>query len=239
MFTSGVARSLRDASQAAETATRLGSQLTTGRKIQAPDDDPSTWLEAARSQSAAGLLDVIHTGLSEAATDIGIADTTMQAIGKHLDTMTGSLTGALEHPSGTPERDQAISDFNTTLQQIDQMVSTTAQAGARDLMSGGDLNVLTGLHGEQKTIHAQPVTASALNLSPLAATATDDEINAALANLTSAQATLSEKRQALATGGADINRYEAQGTQLSDFYQNTVDSLTNADSTEAASSCKV
>src|SRR5438045_3541682 len=145
MFSSGVTRSLRDASRAEEAAARLGRQLMTGQKIQAPKDDPSTWLEAARGRSAAGLLDAIHTGLTEAATNIQIADTSMQAIGKHLDVMHGALKQALEFAPGDPARLQAIRNFNNVLPQIDDMVYTTPQAGARDLMSGGSIAVRVGL----------------------------------------------------------------------------------------------
>src|SRR5438067_8660417 len=119
MFSSAVSRSLRDASRAEQTATQLGRQLMSGRKIEAPKDDPSTWLEAARSQSAAGLLDAIHTGLNEAATNIQIADTTMQTIGQHLNIMQGALGQARDAAPGDPARRQAILNFNNIIPQID------------------------------------------------------------------------------------------------------------------------
>ena len=164
MFTSGVTRSLRDAHRAEQTATRLGRQLMSGQKIQTASDDPATWLEGKRSQSTAGFLDTIHTGLVDTSTSVQIADTTMQAIGKHLDIMSGTLRQALEYPAGDVARQQAVASFNGVLQQIDDMVYTTPQTGARNLLSGVNVAVLVGLRGEQKIVHAQRVDSSAAGL---------------------------------------------------------------------------
>jgi flagellin len=234
MFTSGVIRSLRDASQAEQTATRLGRELMTGQKVETAADDPAVWLSARRGQSSAALLDTIHTGLSDAATNIQIADTTMQAIGEHLKTMQGVLQQALEYPPGDPARLQAITNFNNILPQIDSLVGTTPQAGARDLMSGGDINVMVGLDGEAKTVHAQPVDSASLGVAPLAVDASETDIRAALVDLTTAQNTLTTKRQGLAAEASDVNRYQTNSAQGSAFYQSQAESLTSADSTEAA-----
>jgi hypothetical protein len=242
-ITSVVNGSLRDISKAKQTATKLGQQLITGKKVETPVDDPSAWLEAGRAQSTAGYLDAVHTGLNELATNIQVADTTMQAIGQDLGTMQGLLEEAQKQPVGDPMREQLLASFNSTRQQIDDLVNTTSQASARNLMTdpalnpqAGDIQALVGLNGESRIVHAQPVDTgpAGLDVSDLPAGATDVQIQAALQNLGTAQQTLAARRNGLAADAGDISRYISQGSQVSNFYQSQAESLTGGDATEAA-----
>jgi flagellin-like hook-associated protein FlgL len=243
MITGAVNGSLRDLSKAGKAAAKLGQQLTTGKKVQTPADNPSAWLQASRAQSTAGYLDAVHTGLNELATNINVADTTMQAVGEHLGTMKGLLVAALKLPAGDPNRDQLVAGFNSTRQQIDDLVNTTSQTGARNLMmspaknaQAGNILALAGLNGQVKNVHAQQVDTgvNGLNVTNLPAGATDVQIQAALTNLGTAQETLEARRSGLAADAGSISRYLDQGTQVSSFYQSQAESLTGADPTEAA-----
>ena len=236
MYISGVSGSLRDANRAEETINRLSRQLITGQKIERAADDPTTWLEAARGQSAAGLLDVIHTGLTKAATNIQIADTTMQAIGSQLAIMQSALQQALESAPGDQARTDSLTNFNTVLQQIDGLVYSTPQPGARSLLSGGNMDVLSGLQGEQKTIRGQQVDTgpAGLAISAMPLNATEAEIGSALANLAAAQTALTAKRQSLSADAGDVERYQTESTAIAGFYQSESEALTAADFTEAA-----
>lgn len=243
MIPSAARASLKDLSQAGKTAARLGQQLTTGKKVQAAQDDPSTWLQARRAQSAAGYLDAIHTGLNEVATNIRVADTTMQAIGEHLAAMQGQLEQAQKYPAGDPVRQQLISGSNGTRQQIDDLVNTAVPAGARNLLSdpasnpqAANIQALVGIHGELKTVHRQQVDTGpdGLNISGLSVNATDAQIQTALQVLQSAQTTLAARRNGLVADAADITRYLAQSSSVSGLYQSQAESLTAGDTTEAA-----
>jgi flagellin len=227
MATSAIKGSLRDVSKAGQAATRLGQQLTTGKKVQTPQDGAFTWLEAGRAQSTAGYLDAIHTGLNEVATNIRVAATTMQAIGELMGTMQGQLRQAQKYPAGDPIRQQLISDANGIRRQIDDLVNTTAQPGARNMI---------GLNGEGKTVHGQQVDTGpgGLNISVLKANATDAQLQNALQALQSAQTTLSARQDGLATDSADISRYLDQSSSVSKLYQSEAESLTGVDATEAA-----
>jgi flagellin-like hook-associated protein FlgL len=239
----GVSRSLQDVQRADEDAGKLGQQLITGRKIQAPADGPSQWLEASRTTSAAGTLDVLHTGLNEVATNIGVVDTTMQAIGNELETMQSQLEEALKYPAGDPSRTQLLQDFNTVRQQVDDLVNTTSPAGARNLMSdpaknpqAGAIQALVGPNGETKTVRAQVVDTgpAGLNIPSLRTTANDVTVQGALDQVSAAQSTLAARRQGLGADAADISRYEGQISATSSFYQSNTEALTSADTTEAA-----
>jgi flagellin-like hook-associated protein FlgL len=241
--TSALAGSLRNLSQANEAATRLGQQLITGTKVATPQDDPSVWLESGRARSTAGYLDAIHTGLNELATNIRVADTTMQAIGQLVSTMQSQLQEAQAYAAGDPVRKQLITSANATRQQIDDLVNTTSQTGARNLMSdpaidpeAGDIRALVGLDGEVKTVHARQVDTGpgGLNIAALPVNATDTQLTNALQALQSAQTTLWARRQGLAADAEDITRYTAQTSSVSSFYQAEAESLTRVDETQAA-----
>jgi flagellin-like hook-associated protein FlgL len=241
--TSAVTSSLRDVSKANESATRLGQQLITGKKVATAQDDPSAWLESSRAQSTASYLDAIHTGLNELATNINVADTAMQAIGQLVATMQGQIQEAQLYPAGDPVRQQLIISTNQTRQQIDDLVNTSTQTGARNLMSdpaadpqAGNIHALVGLNGEVKIVHAQQVDTGpeGLNISNLPAKASDAQLQNALQALQSAQATLATRRNGLSADAADIARYTAQSSSISSFYQAEAESLTAVDETQAA-----
>ena len=243
MISGAINGSLKDLSKASKTATKLSKQLITGKKVQTPSDNPAAWLQAGRAQSTAGYLDAIHSGLNELATNIQVADTTMQAIGQDLDTMQGQLEEAQKQPAGNPIREQLIANFNSTRQQIDDLVNTTSQPGARNLMmdpaknvQAGNIQALVSLNGQTMIVHAQQVDTgkNGLNVSDVPVDATDAQLQSALNNLTAAQQTLAAKRNGLAQDSGDVSRYLAQGTQISGLYQSQVEALTGADPTTAA-----
>ena len=236
MFTSGVSHSLRDVHSADETTTRLGRQLMTGKKIGTPADGPSVWLAAARAGSTSSFLDAIRNGLNEAATNIRVADQTMAAIGEHLQTMQAQVEQALQYPAGDPARDQFIANFSVVRGQIDDLVSTASPPAARNLLGTASLDVLVGLRGERRTVHAQPVDSGpgGLNLPVLDNTATTGDLVQALAGVKAAEATLATRRQGLGADAADITRYIGRDAAVASFYQSHQESLAAADPSEVA-----
>ena len=242
MFTSGLNSALDDLRGADQTASRIGQQLTTGRKIRSPQDDPSTWLEASRASATSTYLDAVRTGLSEVSTNLGTVDATMQAIGRHLQDMKGQLEKALSVPADDPSRTQYIANFNAIRDQIDGLVDTAPPA-ARSLMTSpagdpaaGDIKVLTGL-GQSRTVHAQAVDTggAGLNLAPLdPAQVTDADLHDALASLATAQDTLANRQAALGVDEAAIRQYQNQTAETSGVYQAHTDALTSGDPAEAS-----
>lgn len=243
-FTSGIHQVLDDGKSADRAASRLSQQLSSGKKIQSAEDDPRTWLAARRADSTSSYLDAVRTGLDEVLTDLSVASTDMQAIGSYIGSMQGQLQRALNYPAGDPGRQQYITNYNAIRQQIDQTVNMEQDAGARHLMAdpatdpqAGDAQVLVGINGETRTVHAVEVDTDpgGLNLPALdPATATDAQIQAAFAGLATAQATLASRQMVLGSDTADIQNYAAQASATSGLYQSQVDALTGGDTNEAA-----
>ena len=236
MFTGPVTRALRDVRSADEASTRLGRQLMTGRKLETSADGPSAWLAAGRAGAAAGYLDAIHTGLNEAATSIRVADQTMDAIGRHLELMQTNLQQAIQLPVGDPARDGLIADFSVVRQQVDDLVNTPVAGGVQDLFHGSNIDVLVGLHGERRTVHAQQIDTGpgGLDVPVVDGTATVADMQNALSALETSQAMLTVRRQSLAADAAGISRFDAQHQQLSQFYVSHAEALAAADPAEAA-----
>ena len=244
MFSTSVNQALSSASRSDQASGRLTAQLTSGKKVQNPEDGPSTWLEASRAGSDSSYLDAVHTGLDEVSTNLNVVNTDMQAIGQYISGMQGQLQEALNFPAGDPNRQQFITNFNQLRGQIDQTVNTEAQTGARNLMSdpaadpqAGNLQVLVGPNGETRTVHAQELDTgpNGLNIPALdPATATDTDLQAAVTNLAAAQATLATRQMVLGADSADIQNYASQTSQVSKLNQSEIDSLTGVDSNEAA-----
>jgi flagellin-like hook-associated protein FlgL len=241
--THGIAQTLLDLRSAERAAGRLGQQLNTGSKLTSPADDPALWAEADRAQSTTTYLDAVHTSLNEVAGNVHVADMAMDAISRHIDIMKQQLAEALDYLPGDPGRDQRITNFNTIRQQIDLLIQTTRDPGARRIMAdpavdptAGDQQIITGPDGARKTIHAREVHTgpTGLNIPALDPALTNDEVDAALAGLVKAKATLASRRAGLATDAQDLIRVQENNTHISDLYRIHAESLRAVDFTEAA-----
>jgi flagellin-like hook-associated protein FlgL len=243
-FTSGIARSLLDLNRANRAADTLGRQLASGKKIERPEDDPGTWAEADRVKSSASFLDAIHTGLNMVATNVRVADTAMQAIENEIGVMQDVLREALTHPPGDPARNALVNTFTTVHGQIDELVNTTHDEGARRILSdpavypqAGDLHVVIGPNGAQGTVHARQVHTGpgGLNIPALdPATATDVAINAVLDSLSRAATTLGSRRAGLALDAGQVAFHAEDNARVAGMYRANAEALQNVDLAEAA-----
>jgi hypothetical protein len=172
-----------------------------------------------------------------------VADMAMDAISRHTDIMKQQLAEALDYLPGEPGRDQRITNFNAIRQQIDQLIETTRDAGARRIMAdpavdptAGDQPIITGPDRARKTIHAREVHTgpTGLNIPALDFALTNDDVDAALAGLDKAKTTLTRRRAELATEAQDVIRVQENNAHISDLYRIHAESLRAVDFTEAA-----
>ncbi len=242
-FTSGVTWSLLDLARIGRTSATRSQELITGRKVNSPEDDPGAWSAASRSLARASYLDAIHTSLTVAARHVSVADAAMAAIARNLDQMKGHLIDALACPPGDPVREGLIRSSNLVRRQIDPLVNTTLDVGARKLMAdpalfpdAGDLPILADAQGTRKVIHAQPVHTgpTGLNVADLDAAASNADITSAIANLDRARQSLADKRFGLAADAANLVRHESDTAGLAALYQDHAQAVQAADATETA-----
>ncbi|MGA1874714.1 MAG: flagellin [bacterium] len=230
----------------------LTYRLSTGKKINSSKDDPCTWVTALNSHSAFNRLDSINSSLNIIATNIRIADVTMDTIGDYLDNMISQLEMILDNyppvPPGSPERSELLKNFNFLRQQIDRVTSPPDHEGAKRIMSdpsvvagAGDWEIIVGENGIRKTIHSQQVHTgpTGLNIPELPESVTDSEIIEAMKNLQSAKDTLEQRRLGLASDVVSIPRWREHNTKMANFHRNRAERIENADMPEVAAQIRV
>lgn len=148
-----------------------GRPSKTGEKMNAPKDGVPKRAQADESRVSFRVLQSVKDGLNSAAGSIRIADTTMGAIGTAIESMKEKLLSIVKnyppYPPGSEERIAYLNSFNALRSQIDRLIASSGDAGAREILADpGGLNIPS--------------------LDP--STATDAEIEAALTNLDAAGA---------------------------------------------------
>jgi flagellin-like hook-associated protein FlgL len=230
----------------------LTYRLSTGKKINSSKDDPCTWVTALNSHSAFNCLDSVNSSLNMIATNIRIADVSMDTIGDCLDNMSSQLEMIINNyppcPPGSPERAELLKNFNFLRQQIDQVTSQPDHEGAQKIMSdpsvvsgAGDWEIIVGENGVRKTIHSQQVHTgpTGLNIPELPESATDSEIVDAFKNLQSAKGTLEQRRRGLACDAASIPRWQEHNTRMANFHRNRAERIENADMYEVTAQIRI
>ncbi len=243
----GITQALYNLNRTSKTLDSLTHQLSTGKKINAPKDDPVEWVKANRSRAVFNDLQAINSGLNTVAMSVRVADMTMAAIGEHIDQMKAQLGTIVQDyatlPPGSPERGDILNSFNELRTLIDQLAMPPEDHGARKIMAdpalvpeAGDWEILINEHGFRKTIHSQEVHTglTGLNIPSLLGTATNAEIESAIVNLDTARDTLIQRRTVLATDTLSIKSSQEQNTRRAERNRSYAEKLESADALEVA-----
>jgi flagellin-like hook-associated protein FlgL len=217
---------------------KLSEQISSGKAINSPKDDPARWSQATASRNAYGSLQAINNGLNEVARNVKVADKSMESIGKIIGAMKGQLDFIVKnfppYPPGSTQRADLLNSFNALRQQIDQLTYPPKDEGARRIMAdpaaeplAGDWQVVVGDNGVTKIIHQQEVHtgATGLNIPALPTNADDTQIAAAMANLETASSTLSLRRATLSAESAGLSRSLAFNSKLAESYRGQADEI--------------
>ncbi len=229
----------------------LTMQLTTGKRINEARDDSVGWVKSQRSRSSAGYLDAINTALNSVATNIRIADSTMETIGQNIEQMEGELGRLLEdfitYPPDAAERNKVIDGYNTIRSLIDQLTEPPNDRGALKIMAdpskqtdAGDWNILVGENQFPLIIHSREVHtgSTGLDIPELAENASDEEIETALENLKTSKSTLDRRREALALDAETIPHYVTLNTKYAELYRGLADDTESANIPEVSAKLK-
>ena len=243
-FTMGTNQTISNLKRLTRTMDMLTHRLSTGRKINAPKDDPSAWASAKKSLSAFNHLESINSSLDMIAMNVRIADITMETIGSYLIDMKSKLEMIKNNdpplPLTSQERVGMIRDFNNLRNLIDQM-TIPPEEGAKKILSdpsvvpvAGDWEILVGENNARITIHSRQVHtgATGLNIPQLSESATDLEIEAAINNLQTAKDTLEQRRVGLAMDMNSITRWQEHNKKMITFHRDRTEKLQNADLNE-------
>lgn len=233
----GIDRALLNLKSMAGKMEPLSGRLSADRKIRSPGDDPSGWIKAGGSSSALGDLQSVKEGLNKVAANIRASDKNMETIGDYIDRMKAQAMRVIKNyppfPPGSEKRIEMLRRFNAFRNQIDQLTIPPAEKGARQIMAdpagvpeAGDWNIVAGKNGGFKVIHRQEVHTgrTGLNIPELRMTATDAEIEAAVANLDTAKEMLARRRAGLSADASVLNSSMVEESQYAEMTETTAES---------------
>jgi len=210
----GIKRVIFNLNNTVKTMDSLTNKLSSGKKIETSKDDPVEWLKINNHRRSVSTLDSINTGLNSTALNVRIANDTMETIADYIEQMKSQLD-TIYAANDNDERNDIIDCFNSFCSEIDSLTQPVHDDGARKIMAdpllvneAGDITVIIGENGLERTIHSQEVHtgANGLDIPQLAYGATDDDINVAVDNLKLARDKLRRRQSSLATESASINR---------------------------------
>ncbi len=232
-------------------------RLSTGKKINAPEDDPVLWAGAEKGRSIMDYLGAVNNSLESVAISIRGADLTMDTIGKHIDQMIAAVKNFPPYPAGdtSAERAKFLDSFNGIRQMIDDLTLPPRDDLGQYIMANpgsfaqpvDTWSVVIDEEGRVRTIQKQEVhtgltgldipelsegdiTTTGLPGGPL----DQAKLNDIIANLEKAQETLGEKRSGLASDAAGIARAKTFNDRVAAFYTTFAEKVEQADTDEAA-----
>jgi hypothetical protein len=241
-----------------ETVTR---RIGSGKKINAPEDDPVRWDSVAKGRFMVEHLAAVNNSLESVAISIRGADLTMEAIGKHIDQMIEIVKNFPPYPAGdtSAERAKFLQSFSGIRQLINQLTLPPKDDLGQYIMADpGSLvgpvdtwSVVIDEAGRVRTIqkqevHTGPTGLDIPELSEEDITTTgmpggaldEAKLNGIVARLERAKETLGERRSGLASDAAGIARAKAFNDRVETFYTNFAENAERADVDEAAAQAK-
>ena len=232
-------------------------RISTGKKINAPEDDPVLWASAGKGRSISEYLGAVNNSIESVAISIRGADLAMETIGEHIDQMIEAVKDFPPYPAEDTSEDRAkfLQSFNGIRQIIDALTLPPRDDLGQYIMADpGSLaepvdtwSVVIDEEGRVRTIqkqevHTGPTGLDIPELSEEDITTTglpggpldQAKLNDIIADLERAQETLGERRSGLAMDAAGIARTKAFNDRIAAFYTTFAENVEQADTDEAA-----
>ena len=245
---------VEQAKSSMDTATK---RISTGKKINAPSDDPARWTASQQARSIDGHLQAVNSGLESVAIGIRGADKAMEAIEEHLDQMIETVKLFPPYPEGdnSEERIKMLRSFNGIRQLIDQLTIPPQDDLGQAILSDPALNpdvpdswpVIVNERGDVKTIGRREVHTGPTGLDIPEITEADLTANGEIggplsqqklddiaANLENAKAILRQRRDALGSDAAAIGRAKSSNEEAAAFHKAYAEKMEAADVNETA-----
>lgn len=228
-----------------KTVDKLSERLSSAKKINGPEDNPVEWHRIQRQQADYARLSIVNEQLTQVATSVKVADTSMDTIGKTMDIAKATLESIVKNdpplPPGSKERETLLKSFSGLRQQIDQL-SQPPDEGARKILGDpaevgqGDWTFEIGQNGMVKVVRKEEVHTgpTGLNIPDLPLNATDAQINAVIGNLDSGKRILTDKRTNLATDSLAVTRAQDFNAKIATLNLKWADDARLADMNETS-----
>jgi len=237
-----------------DTATQ---RISTGKKINAPADDPVRWVASQQGRSINRHLQAVNSGLESVAISIRGADKAMGAIEEHIDQMIETVKLFPPYPEGDnpEERIRMLQNFSGLRQLIDQLTIPTKDDLGQAILSDPASNpevpdswpVIVNEQGDVKTIGRREVHTGPTGLNIPERTEADitengqaggplsrQKLDDIAANLENAKTVLRQRRDALGSDAAAIARAKSSNAETAAFHKAYAENVEAADVNEAS-----
>jgi flagellin-like hook-associated protein FlgL len=208
------------------------SRLASGKRIQTALDDPINFFAAQGHQQRADDLAFRKDAMGEAIQTIKAGNNGIEAITDLIASAKSTAQSALS-TTDTTERSSLATQFNTLMDQLDDLAEDSGYKGI-NFLSSDSLDVVFNADGTNK-VSVTGFDGSASGLSIADATnswAADANINAAISDLDDAKDTLRSEAQELSNNLSVITTRDDFTEKMINTLEDGVANLTNADMEE-------
>ncbi len=220
---------IRNLNETTRALDRTGVRISTGLKVNRPQDDAATLAIAQRLIGDVGAAKSVKIGLDSAQASIGVAAVGAANISDLLVDMKSIAVKASQENLDAESRQALNNDFNALRDQIGTIVSSSEFNGTNLIKPGAaDLNVLKDVDGGRINVAAQDFSTAGLGID----TAALDSAANAQSALSAIEAALSQATSQEASLGSAAKRIENQQdftVQLRDIQQQGIGNLIDAD----------
>jgi len=225
----GSAVALQSLNSSNKTLAALRERLATGKKVDGPKVDPSTYAIAQQLLGEVGGANAVKGGLNAAEATTSVAISAGQAVGDLLTDMKRISIQASQEGLDASSRQALENEFNALRDQIGTVVDSADFNGTNLIESGATgLNVLADESGERIAVGAQDLSSTGLAIDALTLGSAGD----ALAAVTALDTAIADASGKLANLGSSAKRIETQTEatiQRRDSLREGVGNLVDAD----------
>lgn len=234
-LSAGVRQNLLSLQSTADLFSQTSNRLATGKKVNSALDNPNSFFTSQALQGRASDLSNLLDAESNAVQTVQAANNGITAIQKLVDSAKALGNQALQ-TSDTATRADLASQFDSLLTQIDQLAKDSGFNGI-NLLNGDDLTVNFNEDGTSSVTISGKTDTTAADLAIDASAnswATKTDIDAALADITTATATLRAQATTFGSSLAIVQTRQDFTKSLINTLQVGADNLTLADTNEEA-----
>jgi len=230
-LTSGMRSNLVSLQSTVELLNRTQERLASGKKVNSALDNPTNYFAAQAHLQRASDLAARKDGMSEGIQVVKAADAGIEAITALIESAKGLATAA--RTAGTTEAATLATQFNTILDQIDNLAEDSGYKGV-NLLADADLTIELNEDGSNElVIGGFSASSTGLTIADAAgAWATSANIDAAVTDLDDALDTLRANTSTLSSNLAIVNARQEFTTNMVNTLTGGADNLTLADMNE-------
>jgi flagellin len=208
------------------------SRLASGKRIQTALDDPVNFFAAQGHQQRADDLAFRKDAMGEAIQTIKSGNNGIEAITDLIASAKSTAQSALS-TTDTTERSSLATQFNTLMDQLDDIAEDSGYKGI-NFLSSDSLDVVFNADGTNKvTVSGFDGSASGLAIADATNSwAADADVNSAISDLDTAKDTLRSEAQELSNNLSVITTRDDFTEKMINTLEDGVANLTNADMEE-------